>query len=241
MIVGLPQPLPFEDREDAGRRLGRALAGRDLGPGLVVLGLPRGGVPVAAEVAAALGAPLDVLVVRKLGIPANPEVAMGAIGEDGVLVADRALMARAGVTEAAFADVCRRERRILDDRVARWRRGRPRLDLTGATALIVDDGIATGATASAACRIARRLGAAGVIVAAPVGEPGAVAAIDDADQVLCLVEPATFGAVGAFYRDFAPTADREVDALLAPVRRRGRPARGTPRTPARRSPGAARG
>jgi putative phosphoribosyl transferase len=209
------QAVPFDDREDAGRRLGRALADRGFGERVVVLGLPRGGVPVAARVAATLGAPLDVLVVRKLGLPAQPEVAMGAIGESGVLVRDRDLMARAGVGDAAFAEVMSRERDVLDDRVRRWRGGRPGLELTGATALVVDDGIATGATASAACRAARALGASRVVMAAPVGAPSAVAAIEDADEVLCLVEPEFFEAVGAFYRDFRPTSDSEVDRLLA--------------------------
>lgn len=204
----------FVNRADAGRRLGVHLAPRRA-PDVVVLGLPRGGVPVAAEVAAALGAPLDVIVVRKLGIPFQPEVAMGAIGEGGVHVLDDALVARAGVTLAEVAAVERRERATLDSRVARFRAGGERLDLTGCTAIIVDDGIATGATATAAARVARQLGATRVIVAAPVGGPDAVQRVDGADEVVCLLEPVDFRSVSAYYRDFTQTSDDEVVQLLA--------------------------
>jgi predicted phosphoribosyltransferase len=214
----------FRDRADAGRRLAAQLTGR-FGPEVVVLGLPRGGVPVAAEVADALGAALDVLVVRKLGIPYQPEVAMGAIGEAGVRVLDELLIARAGVSPAQLAEVERSERATLEARVTRFRGAGDTLDLTGRTAIIVDDGIATGATASAACAVARRLGAARVVVAAPVGGPDAVARITGADEVVCLVQPSDFYAVGAHYRDFGQTSDDEVAALLAASRRRtaGRP------------------
>jgi predicted phosphoribosyltransferase len=217
----------FRDRADAGRLLGvhltahlaEHLAGasaRDV----IVLGLPRGGVPVAAQVAAALGAPLDVLVVRKLGIPFHPEVAMGAIGEGGVRVLDEVLAARVGVTAAEVDAVERRERATLDDRLARLRPEGATLDLTGRTTIIVDDGIATGATASAAARVARRLGAQRVIVVAPVGGPDAASRVDGADEVVCLRQPADFQAVGAHYRDFGQTSDDEVAALLAAARAR---------------------
>lgn len=217
----------FRDRVDAGRRLGAYLAGREGARGAVpstpwrqpvVLGLPRGGVPVAAEVARALQAPLDVIVVRKLGFPRYPEVAMGAIGEGGVRVLDDDLIADAGVDRAAVAAVEAAERVTLDARVARLRHGRPRLDLTGRTAIIVDDGIATGATAAAAVRVARALGAAEVVVAAPVGAPDAVAGLTEADRVVCLLQPVAFGAVGAYYDDFGQTTDDEVAALLAQFR-----------------------
>src|SRR5688572_11583629 len=141
--------MSFVDRADAGRRLGQRLEplrGQDV----VVLGLPRGGVPVAFEVAKALGAPLDVIVVRKLGLPFRPELAMGAIGEGGYEVLDRALAARAGVTERELRRVEARERAELESRVRRLRRGRAPLDLTGRVALVVDDGIATGSTARVA-------------------------------------------------------------------------------------------
>lgn len=180
----------------------------------VVLGLPRGGVPVAAEVAYRLAAPLDVVVVRKLGIPWQPEVAMGAIAEDGVQVLDETLIARAHVTRAQVDEVERRERQVLDDRVEAVRRVRPPVDLTGRTAVIVDDGIATGATATAACRVARLRGARTVVVAAPVASAEAIAELRDADRVVCPWIPDAFGAVGAYYRDFSATSDDEVLRLL---------------------------
>ncbi|MGB3910552.1 MAG: phosphoribosyltransferase family protein [Pseudolysinimonas sp.] len=207
----------FRDRTDAGRRLGEHLAPWR-SPDVVVLGLPRGGVPVAAEVAAALGAPLDVIVVRKLGIPYQPEVAMGAIGEGGVRVLDDVLVARAGVTKAEVNAVEQRERATLESRVERFRSGRERLDLTGRTAIIVDDGIATGATATAAARVARQLGATRVVIAVPVGGPDAVDRISDADEVICLLQPPGFQAVGSYYHDFGQTSEDEVAALLATAR-----------------------
>ncbi|GGK70550.1 phosphoribosyltransferase [Ornithinimicrobium pekingense] len=204
----------FADRREAGRllaaRLGH-LRGRDP----VVLGLPRGGVPVAAEVARVLGAPLDVLVVRKLGVPTQPELAMGAVGEDGTEVLDRMLMTRAGVDEAQLAAVERRERAVVRERAERLRRGRPAMDLTDRLALVVDDGVATGATARAACQVARHRGAAEVVLAVPVMPAGAEDGLPEADQVVCVEAPRSMRAVGAFYRDFTPTTDEEVTALLA--------------------------
>jgi putative phosphoribosyl transferase len=207
----------FRDRADAGRRLGEHLVDRRA-PDVVVLGLPRGGVPVAAPVAAALGAPLDVIVVRKLGIPYRPEVAMGAIGEGGVRVLDEVLVARAGVSSEEVDAVEQRERATLESRVERFRAGRERLDLTGRTAIIVDDGIATGATATAAAQVARQLGAARVVIAVPVGGADAADRIGDADEVVCLLQPPGFQAVGSYYRDFWQTSEDEVAALLAAAR-----------------------
>jgi putative phosphoribosyl transferase len=206
----------FRDRTDAGRRLGEHLASWR-SPDVVVLGLPRGGVPVAAEVAAALGAPLDVIVVRKLGIPYQPEVAMGAIGEGGVRVLDDTLVARAGVSTAEVDAVEQRERATLESRVQRFRSGHEPLDLSGRTAIIVDDGIATGATATAAVQVARQLGAVRVVVAAPVGGSDAANRVS-ADEVVCLLQPPGFQAVGSYYRDFQQTSDDEVAALLAAAR-----------------------
>lgn len=203
----------YRDRRDAGRRLAESLAALRL-QNPVVLGLPRGGVPVAAAVALRLDAPLDVVIVRKLGIPWQPEVAMGAIAEGGVRVLDEALIARAGVTPAQVDAVENHERDVLDHRVTEIRRVRPAVDLTGRTAIIVDDGIATGATAATACRVARRRGAAMVIVAAPVASPDAIATLRDADQVVCPWISQAFGAVGAYYQDFSPTQDDEVLRLL---------------------------
>ena len=152
--------VPFKDRVDAGRRLAerlRHLRGEDV----VVLGLPRGGVPVAAEVARALGAPLDVIVVRKLGLPSQPELAMGAVGEGGTLVVNECVVRRAHVGEAEFAEVASRERAEVQRRALRLRGTRSRLSVAGRTALVVDDGIATGSTVRAACGVARAQGARG--------------------------------------------------------------------------------
>jgi len=203
----------FADRAEAGRRLAERLdhlRGQDV----VVLGLPRGGVPVGFEVATALGVPMDVIVVRKLGVPFQPELAMGAIGEGGFEVADRAIMDRAGVAPEELREVERRERKVLESRVARFRKGRERIDLDGRVAAIVDDGIATGSTARVACEVARHLGAAKVVLAVPVGPADTVERMAGADEVVCVSTPHPFLAVGHHYRDFSPTSDDEVVVLL---------------------------
>ena len=213
--------VTYADRRDAGRRLARSLldiAGEDL----VVLGLPRGGVPVAAEVARALDAPLDVIVVRKLGVPFQPELAMGAIGEGGVRVIDRNLMRRIGVSPEDMRAVEDRERRTLESRASVLRQGRDPLDLTGRTAVIVDDGIATGATARVACHVAREMGARRVVLAVPVGPPNAFERIPEADDVVIESTPHPFIAVGNHYRDFTPTTDQDVVDLLDAARVRER-------------------
>jgi predicted phosphoribosyltransferase len=211
----------FEDREDAGRRLARSL--RDLAlVDPVVVGIPRGGVPVAAAVAAALGVRLDVLVVRKLGVPAQPELAMGAIAEGGVLFLDEDLVESLGVRPAEVADVQEREAAVVRARVKRLRGGRGGWALRARTVVIVDDGVATGATAAAACQVARARGAARIVVATPVGAPEALQRLAIANDVVCLLQPETFRAVGEFYRRFNATSDDEVAELLA-----GRPGRGS--------------
>ena len=206
--------MSFLDRSDAGRRLANRmlhLRGEDV----VVLALPRGGVPVAAEVARALGAPLDVIVVRKLGVPVQPELGMGAIGEGDVRIINPEVVAIAHVTDAEIAAVERRERAELDRRARRFRGDRPRTPLAGRTAVIIDDGIATGSTARAACQVARAQGAARVVLAVPVAPPSACAALAaDADEVICLETPAHFLAIGEWYQDFSQTGDREVVSLL---------------------------
>ncbi|GAA2485106.1 phosphoribosyltransferase family protein [Terrabacter carboxydivorans] len=209
----------FDDRVDAGRRLSHLLM-ELRGEDVVVLGLPRGGVPVAAVVAEALGAPLDVIVVRKLGVPVHAELAMGAIGEGGVKVVDHALLARARVSDEELESVERRERAVLDARVERVRRGRPRADLQGRVAVVVDDGIATGATARVACRVARQLGARRVVLAVPVAPAETVRDLPEADAVVCVSAPEHFRAVGAHYDDFTPTSDDEVVRLLDQADRR---------------------
>ncbi len=182
---------------------------------MVVLGLPRGGVPVAAEVAAALGAPLDVIIVRKLGLPFQPELAMGALGEDGVIVLDPQIIETAGVSEAEVDAVEAAERAELGRRARRYREQRSRVDLHGKTALVVDDGIATGSTARAACRVARLHGAQQVVLAVPVAPLGWKARVVEADECVALETPARFSSVGQHYADFSPTSDAEVIACLA--------------------------
>src|SRR5438105_9001133 len=207
--------MPFRDRREAGRRLAERLSGlRATSP--LILGLPRGGVPVAYEVAKALGAPLDILVVRKLGLPFQPELGMGAAGEDGVRVLNADVLHQAGVTEAQLAQVEARERAEVEERAARLRGGRPAIPLQGRTVVIVDDGLATGGTARAAVRVARERGAARVILAVPVAPPESVATLRrDADDVVAVETPEPFFAIGGWYSDFSPTSDDEVIELLA--------------------------
>jgi erythromycin esterase len=211
----------FANRVDAGKQLGERLD-HLRGRNVVVLGLPRGGVPVAAEIAKTLDAPLDVIVVRKLGVPYQPEVAMGAIGEGGLRVLDERIVAHAGVSGAQVSAVESRERGELDARVQRLRSGRTRIDLTGRVVVVVDDGIATGATARVACQVARSLGAGEVILAVPVGPADVAKRFTEANEVICLWAPRDFRAVGQFYEEFGPTSDEEVVSLLDEAEQRMR-------------------
>jgi putative phosphoribosyl transferase len=208
--------MRFRDRVDAGRQLAEVV--RDAGierSDSVVLGLPRGGVPVAFEVALALGAPLDVIVVRKLGVPFQPELAMGAIGEDGVRVENEEVVASGALRSVDLDLVERRERAELQRRARQYRGDRTRLDLRGRSAIIVDDGIATGSTARAACQVARAQGASRIVLAVPVASRAAVTALRDVcDEMLVVAVPDPFYAVGEWYRDFSPTSDDEVVELL---------------------------
>ncbi len=207
--------LPFTDRAEAGRALAVELAQRPyVDP--VVLGLPRGGVPVAAPVADALGAPLDVAVVRKLGAPGHPELAVGAVGPGGVRVLNDDVVRALGVDEAALEEVTTRELAEVERRERLFRGDRRAVALAGRTALLVDDGLATGATMLAAVRLAQVAGAGRVVVAVPVGAATSCRRLAQAaDEVVCLHRPEPFAAVGRHYRDFDHTEDDEVRRLLA--------------------------
>ena len=218
--LGHTEGVSFSDRADAGRRLGQRLQSalgheRDV----LVVGLPRGGVPVAYEVAEAVSAPLDILLVHKLGVPFQPELAMGAIGDTGHVVIDEHTVHWAGVTPDQLADAERRELERLRARGEALRRGRPPTDLRGRTVVLVDDGAATGLTALAACHLAREAGARRIIVGLPVASREAVSALKAAaDDVVVLEVPRSFGAVGAWYGDFGQTSEDEVVALLERAR-----------------------
>jgi predicted phosphoribosyltransferase len=207
--------IVFEDRHDAGRRLAALLERfRDERP--VVVGIARGGVPVAAEVARALDAPLDVAVVRKIGAPQNPEYAIGALAEGGVHVLSEPTVRAIGLTDAGLEALMARVERELRERLHRYRDAREPVELAGRTAILVDDGLATGRSALAAVRSLRKRGAARVILAVPVAAPDSVGALrDEADEVVCVQMPADLWAVGQWYEDFSPTTDEEVTALLA--------------------------
>jgi putative phosphoribosyl transferase len=204
----------FADRHDAGRRLARLLGGlREERP--VVLGIPRGGVPVAAEVASSLGAPLDVVVVRKLGAPTNPEYAIGALAEGEVGVVDERAVRALGIAPGDLQELIARTEGELEERIAHYRGARPPLPVEGRTVILVDDGLATGHTAHVAARSLRRRGAARVILAIPIAAPGSVAQLsEEVDEVVCVEMPADLWAIGLWYEDFGPTSDEEVATLL---------------------------
>lgn len=212
--------MSFTDRADAGRRLGHRLrATLHAEPDVVVVGLPRGGVPVAFEVARALRAPLDILLVHKIGVPFQPELAMGAVGDGGYVVLDERTVRWAGVSSEDLAQAQNQELARLEARGAALRRGRAPLDLRGRTVVIVDDGAATGLTALAACHLARAADAGRVVVAVPVASREAVTALEAAaDDVVALEVPSSFGAVGVWYQDFGQTSEAEVLDLLERAR-----------------------
>jgi predicted phosphoribosyltransferase len=206
--------VSFRDREAGGAALGEALARYARRPDVVVLGLVRGGVPVAAAVARRLDARLDALVVRKLGGPWAPEVAFGALGREGVCVLNEDIAAQ--LPPDAVESVLRREALELSRREGRYRSDRPPLELGGQVAVLVDDGLATGASARAGVAVVRRLGARWVVVAVPVGSPVAVdQVLEVADEVVCPVQPPDFDAVSCWYDEFEQVSDAEVVALLA--------------------------
>jgi putative phosphoribosyl transferase len=205
----------FADRRDAGRQLAERLreyAGR---PDVVVLGLPRGGVPVAFEVARGLDAPLDVFLVRKLGVPGQEELAMGAIASGGVRVLNADVVRSLGVSDTVLEGVAAREGEELARRERAYRGSRAPIEVPGRVGILVDDGLATGATMRAAAAALRRLGPQRLVVAVPVAAAEACAELGaDADDVVCVVTPEPFYAVGLWYDDFSETTDAEVQALL---------------------------
>jgi putative phosphoribosyl transferase len=205
----------FQDRAEAGRLLADRLAGYARSPDVVVLALPRGGVPVGFQVARSLGAPLDVLSVRKLGVPGREELAMGAIAGDGTRVVNRRVVRELSISENTLQAVAAAERQELERREHTYRDQRPPPDLTGKVVIVVDDGLATGATMRAAVAAIRRQRPARVVVTVPVAAASTCRELQQAaDEVVCITAPALFLAVGQAYRDFAQTTDEEVRALL---------------------------
>jgi len=209
--------MPFADRTDAGRKLAQALAAyKD--QHVVVLALPRGGVPVAAEVAEALHAPLDLILVRKIGVPMQPELAMGAVvdGATPLIVRNEEVIQLAGIEEAEFKMVCSRELDEIERRRQRYLGGRARIEVAGRIAVVVDDGIATGATTRAALRATRARKPKKLILAVPVAPTESLPAMKaEADEVVCLEDYESFGAIGYYYSDFRQTSDQEVIDTLA--------------------------
>lgn len=206
----------FRQRTHAGRQLAGALTSYAHDPAVLVLALPRGGVPVGFAVARKLGLALDILTVRKLGLPGQEEFAMGAIGSGGVRVLQPDVVRAFGISEATLEAVCRREQLELMRRDRAFRGARAPLELAGRTIILVDDGLATGSTMRAAIAVVRASAPARIVVAVPVGAPDTCAALaPEVDHLVCLLRPPGFGAVGQWYREFGQTTDAEVQGLLA--------------------------
>ena len=209
----------FRDRREAGRQLSQHLAAYANRPDVLVLALPRGGVPVAYEVARALHAPLDVFLVRKLGLPGHKEVAMGAVASGGVRVLNSEVVEQLHLPDEVIDTVTRRELQELERRERAYRGDRPFPDVQGKTVILVDDGLATGSTMRAAAESLRQQGPARLIVAVPAGFPQTCAEFrDEVDEVVCAITPEPFYAVGLWYDDFSQTTDDEVRDLLAAAR-----------------------
>jgi predicted phosphoribosyltransferase len=205
----------FRDRQDAGRRLAEKLRGY-AGTDAIVLALPRGGVPVAAEVAARLGVPLDVFMVRKLGVPGHTELAMGAIASGGVRVMNEDVVRGLGIPQNVVETVAQGEAAELERREVAYRGAQPPVDVRGRTVILIDDGLATGATMRAAVQALRARNAARIVVAVPVGAPETCHMLAaEADEIICAVAPEPFLAVGYWYENFAQTTDKEVQSLLS--------------------------
>ncbi|MBV8765793.1 MAG: phosphoribosyltransferase [Hyphomicrobiales bacterium] len=215
--------MPFANRIEAGRRLAQALIRYARGR-VVVLALPRGGVPVAAEVASALQAPLDLVLVRKIGYPRQPELAMGAVvdGADPIIVRNEDVIRITGVSEAEFDEVCKQELAEIERRRSRYLGSRAPIELLGRTAIVIDDGLATGATMRAALRALRKRSPAKIVLAVPVAPSETIDAMrGEADEIVCLEAFDFFGAIGAYYSDFRQVSD---DELIDALARHGEPA-----------------
>ena len=206
----------FRDRAEAGQVLARLLAHYRGRPDVLVFGLPRGGVPVAAEVAAGLGATLDVFVVRKLGVPGHEELAMGAIASGGVRVVNRTVVDALGIEPDVIESVATRELKELERRDAAYRGARPLPEVANKVVIVVDDGLATGSTMRAAVSALRTQQPSRIVVAVPVGSEATCDQLEkEADEVICARMPAHFFAVGQWYHDFSPTTDEQIRALLS--------------------------
>lgn len=206
----------FQDREDAGRQLAERLSEYAHQPDVLVLALPRGGVPVAYEVARSLGAPLDVYLVRKLGVPGHEELAMGAIASGGVCVLNEEVVEMLRIPQEVIDSVARQEEQELQRRERAYRAGRPPPRVRGRTVILVDDGLATGATMRAAAEALKEEGAGRLIVAVPVAPPETCAELGrEVDRIVCAATPEPFYGVGMWYADFSQTSDAEVTELLA--------------------------
>lgn len=209
--------MGFRNRTEAGQRLAQALAGYK-GQPVIVLALPRGGVMVAAEIAAALDAPLDIILVRKIGVPRQPELAMGAVvdGSDPLVVRNEDVIALAGISESEFRAVCQSELAEIERRRRRYLGERPRAEVSDDIAIVVDDGIATGATTRAALRATRRRNPKKLVLAVPVAPTDTLEALrSEADEIVCLEDHEDFGALGFYYGDFRQVSDQEVIDVLA--------------------------
>jgi putative phosphoribosyl transferase len=208
--------MAYQDRSDAGRRLAKALA-KYKGRNAVVLALPRGGVPVAAEVAATLDAPLDLVLVRKIGVPTQPELAMGAVvdGTTPIIVRNEEVIELSGTTADEFDAACKRELAEIERRRQLYIGSRPRAEITGRVVIVIDDGIATGATTRAALQAIRNRKPKELVLAVPVAPPDTITGLrKEVDALICLETPELFGSIGYFYRDFRQVSDQEVVAIL---------------------------
>jgi predicted phosphoribosyltransferase len=224
MLIRTGDMIQFRDRREAGRVLAESLRKYADRRDVIVLGLPRGGVPVAFEVAWALRVPLDIFIVRKLGVPGFEELAMGAIASGGARVVNRAVLAQVPNADEALQVATEIEVREMERREAEYRGVRDPLELAGKTVILVDDGLATGATMRAATKALRQHHVARCVVAVPVAPPDTCAYLEDeVDEIICLATPSHFRAVGQFYDDFTQTSDQEVRNLLADAARFGNP------------------